>query len=166
VTAPADIAPLRMSLTLNRETREVVVEPRTTLLQALREGCRLRGVMAGCGDGSCGTCTVLVDGEPVRACLMLALQAHGADVETVEGLADEEGLAPLQAAFVKAGAPQCGFCIPGFLMLAEGALRQEPRLDAAAIDILLAGNTCRCGAQEPIRAAIAAVAVQRSRDTA
>lgn len=146
---------IRMSLQINGETRPVVVEPRATLLEALRERCGLKGAAEGCGDGSCGTCTVLVDGEPVRACMMFAVQAHGMAVETVEGLAEGGALSPLQDAFVEAGAPQCGYCTPGYVMLVEGAMRRQGELcDDDAVDRLVATNQCRCGAYEAICEAV------------
>lgn len=159
--SPQSPSPLRITMELNGEARAVVVEPRATLLEALRDRCGLHGAAAGCADGSCGSCTVLVGGEPVRACMMLAVQAHGTQVRTVEGLAAGDVLDTLQTAFVKAGAPQCGYCIPGFLMLAEGVLQGGGRLDDAAIDGIVAANECRCGAYGPIRAAIADALAER-----
>jgi len=145
-----------MSMEVNGCDRTLVVEPRTTLVDALREGCALKGTVAGCSEGVCGSCTLLIDGEPVRSCLVFAVQAHGRAVRTVEGLSHDGALSPLQAAFIEAGAVQCGYCTPGFLMLAEAALARGVRLDDAAIDALVATNLCRCGAQDAIAAAIRA----------
>jgi carbon-monoxide dehydrogenase large subunit len=134
-----------ISLTVNGRPRQASVEPRTTLVDLLRDGFRLTGTHVGCEHGVCGACTVLVDGEPVRGCLLLAVQADGARVETVEGLApDPERLTPLQAEFVRHHGVQCGFCTGGILMSLTAALRDDPRPTEAEVRDALAGNLCRC----------------------
>ncbi len=149
-----------LALTVNGQARRAIVEPRTTLVDALRESLRLTGTHVGCEHGVCGACTVLVDGEPVRGCLMLAVQADGARVETVEGLAvDPAQLTALQAEFVRHHGVQCGFCIGGILMSLTAALRDDPRLDEAGIRDTLAGHLCRCtGYQGMVDAVLALVA--------
>ena len=149
-----------IALTVNGQARRAVVEPRTTLVDALRESLRLTGTHVGCEHGVCGACTVLVDGEPVRGCLMLAVQADGARVETVEGLAaDPAQLNALQAEFVRHHGVQCGFCIGGILMSLTAALRDNPHLDETAIRDTLAGHLCRCtGYQGMVDAVLAVVA--------
>jgi aerobic-type carbon monoxide dehydrogenase small subunit (CoxS/CutS family) len=133
-----------ISLTVNGMTHEEVVDDRLTLADFLRERLRLTGTHLGCEHGVCGACTVIVDGAAVRSCLMLAAQADGAEVETVESLADDRGLNPLQEAFKKNHALQCGFCTPGFLMSVTAAMREEPIKDADHARDVLSGNICRC----------------------
>lgn len=133
-----------ISVTVNGATRQHVVDDRLTLADFLREQLRLTGTHLGCEHGVCGACTVIVDGAAVRSCLMLAVQADGCQVETVEGLADEGGLAPLQQAFKRNYALQCGFCTPGFLMSVTAALREGPIADEAQARDVLSGNICRC----------------------
>jgi carbon-monoxide dehydrogenase small subunit len=144
------IGRLQVTFEVNGTDQTVVVEPRATLLDALRGECRLTGTRAGCEEGVCGACTVLVDGEPVRACTLFAVQAHGRAVMTVEGLADGDTLHPLQRAFTACHAVQCGACTPGFLMLAAGAFARDPDMDEAALGELAATNLCRCGAGRAI----------------
>ncbi len=139
MTAPRDV-----SFTVNGEARIVRVEPRKTLADAIREDCGLTGTHLGCEHGVCGACTILLDGAPVRSCLMFAAQAEGAELRTVEGLADGETLHPLQQAFIDCHALQCGFCTPGFLMLAAGVLEREPDIDEEGLREALASNLCRC----------------------
>src|SRR5690349_4401406 len=134
--------PIRM--TVNGKTVEVEVEPRRTLADCLRHGLNLTGTHVGCEHGVCGACTVVVDGAAVRSCLMLAVQADGSSVQTVESLAEGAGLGPLQAAFRKHHALQCGFCTPGMLMTAHALLTDEPDADESRIREVLAGNLCRC----------------------
>ena len=130
---------------VNGERLELEVEPRRLLADVLREDAHLFGTHLGCEHGVCGACTVLVDGEPVRSCLMLAVQADGADITTVEGLSANGGLHPLQEAFREHHALQCGFCTPGFLLTALHLLRERPDVDdEAEIREALAGNLCRC----------------------
>jgi aerobic carbon-monoxide dehydrogenase small subunit len=150
-------------LDVNGASRSVTVEPRKSLADALREDCRLTGTHLGCEHGVCGACTVLLDDEPVRSCLMLAVQAEGHSVRTVEGLAAEDGrLHPLQQAFWENHGLQCGFCTPGFLMLAAGLLESAGPLTDEMIDDALSSNLCRCtGYQNISKAVRAAAAVMR-----
>ncbi|MEV0132127.1 (2Fe-2S)-binding protein [Dactylosporangium sp. NPDC050688] len=148
---------MRVSLTVNDRRHDLDVEPRRTLADALRDDCGLTGTHIGCEHGVCGACTVLVDGVAVRSCLMLAVQCDGAGVRTVEGLAGPDGAAhPLQEAFCAEHALQCGFCTPGFLMLAAGALESDPGLvrDPERLRELLTSNLCRCTGYEAIRRAV------------
>jgi len=133
-----------LSCIVNGEAVEVLVQPHVTLLDALREDLNLTGPKEGCGTGDCGACTVHVDGEPVASCLMLAMQARGRQVRTIEGLASGGVLHPLQEAFVRLGVPQCGFCIPGVLMAAAALLAEHPRPTEEQIRYGIAGNLCRC----------------------
>ena len=129
---------------VNGEAVEVLVQPYVTLLDALREDLNLTGPKEGCGTGDCGACTVHLDGQPVASCLMLAMQARGREVRTIEGLAAGGVLHPLQDAFVRLGVPQCGFCIPGVLMAAAALLAENPRPSEEEIRYGIAGNLCRC----------------------
>jgi carbon-monoxide dehydrogenase small subunit len=133
-----------LSLRVNGASFSVRVEPRKTLADTLREDCGLTGTHVGCEHGVCGACTVLVDDQPVRSCLMFAVQAEGHAVRTVESLAREDELNPLQQAFCDNHALQCGFCTPGFLMLVTGALEQDPNLSDEQIIEVLSSNLCRC----------------------
>jgi len=142
---------VQLVLTVNQQTHDVSVEPRRTLADTLRDNCGLTGTHLGCEQGVCGACTVLVDGDPVRACLMFAVQAEGADIRTVEGLApDEDELHPLQEAFSIHHALQCGFCTPGFLMLAAGTLDKQPNIDDDELRSVLSSNLCRCTGYQTI----------------
>jgi carbon-monoxide dehydrogenase small subunit len=145
-------------LTINGRDHAVRVEPRRTLADAIREDCGQTGTHVGCEHGVCGACTVLVDGAPVRSCLMFAVQAAGKAIRTVEGLAAGEELSVLQRAFMEHHGLQCGFCTPGFLMLVTGVLEREPDIgDDDLIDVL-ASNLCRCtGYQNIVKAVRAAV---------
>jgi len=134
----------RITVTVNRARHEQVVEDRLTLADFLRERLRLTGTHLGCEHGICGACTVIVDGAAVRSCLMLAAQAHGTAIETVEGLATDGQLNPLQTAFKDNHALQCGFCTSGFLMSVTAALREGPIQDEARAREVLSGNVCRC----------------------
>jgi aerobic-type carbon monoxide dehydrogenase small subunit (CoxS/CutS family) len=134
----------RVRGTVNGEAFDETVDPRLTLADFLREKLRLTGTHLGCEHGVCGACTVIVDGAATRACLMLAVQADGAALETVEGLAEGGELAPLQQAFKRNHALQCGFCTPGFLMSVTAALREGPVRDEAEAREVLSGNICRC----------------------
>jgi carbon-monoxide dehydrogenase small subunit len=133
-----------LSCTVNDEPVEVLVQPYATLLDALREDLQLTGPKEGCGTGDCGACTVHVDGQVVASCLMLALQARGRTIRTIEGLHAGGVLHPLQEAFVRHGVPQCGFCIPGVLMAAAALLAERPRPTEEEIRYGIAGNLCRC----------------------
>jgi carbon-monoxide dehydrogenase small subunit len=129
---------------VNGKPREADVEARMTLADCLRHVLDLTGTHVGCEHGVCGACTVIVDGRAVRSCLMLAVQAEGAEIETVESLAHGEKLGPLQAAFRKHHALQCGFCTPGMLMTTHALLTHEPHADEHRIREVLSGNLCRC----------------------
>jgi carbon-monoxide dehydrogenase small subunit len=150
-------------LSVNGQPREGAVEPRTSLADFLRDGLDLTGTHVGCEHGVCGACTVLLDGEPVRSCLLLAIQMDGAAVTTVEGLADGERLHPLQQAFWDHHGLQCGFCTPGILLTAKALLRDNPRPTDDEIREAIAGNLCRCTGYhfivDAIRAASIAVPV-------
>ena len=137
-------APREISFTVNGAAHTVRVEPRKTLADTIREDCGLTGTHLGCEHGVCGACTILLDGAPVRSCLMFAVQAEGAAIRTVEGLADGDELHPLQQAFIDRHALQCGFCTPGFLMLAVEVLEREPDIDEDGLREALASNLCRC----------------------
>jgi carbon-monoxide dehydrogenase small subunit len=149
-----------MKLTVNDEMTDVLVQPYDTLLDALREGLGLIGPKEGCGTGDCGACTVHLDGKPVAACLVLALQARGRAVRTIEGLGTPDTLHPLQAAFVRHGVPQCGFCIPGVLMSAAALLAETPRPTEEEIRYGIAGNLCRCTGYTKMVAAISEAAAE------
>ncbi|MCV2488890.1 (2Fe-2S)-binding protein [Geodermatophilus sp. YIM 151500] len=136
--------PVRVRLSVNGRAEVGLAEPRTTLAEFLREELGLTGTHVGCEQGVCGACTVVVDGAAVRGCLMFAVQADGRAVETVEGLAAEGGMHPLQRAFWDAQALQCGFCTPGLLMTALVALRERPEWTREALRERLSGNLCRC----------------------
>ena len=146
-------------LRVNGETREGTVEPRTSLADFLRDGLDLTGTHVGCEHGVCGACTVLLDGAPVRSCLLLAIQMDGADLTTVEGLAEGDRLHPLQQAFWDHHGLQCGFCTPGILLTAKALLDETPHPTDAEIREAIAGNLCRCTGYhfivEAIRAASA-----------
>jgi aerobic-type carbon monoxide dehydrogenase small subunit (CoxS/CutS family) len=133
-----------VKLSVNGRSYEAKVEPRTTLADCLRHSLGLTGTHVGCEHGVCGACTVILDGAPVRSCLMFAVQAHGAEITTVEGLANGDELSPLQAAFRKHHALQCGFCTPGILTTMHVLLSEEPDADADRIREVLSGNICRC----------------------
>jgi len=129
---------------VNGKTVDVEVEPRMTLADCLRHQLRLTGTHVACEHGVCGACTIIVDGDAIRACLMLAVQADGAKVVTIEGLSNDETLTPLQSAFRKHHALQCGFCTPGMITTAHALLSEEPDADADRIREVLSGNLCRC----------------------
>ena len=143
-----------LSFTVNDEPVEALVQPYVTLLDALREDLDLTGPKEGCGTGDCGACTVHLDGQPVASCLMLAMQARGRSVRTIEGLARSGILHPLQDAFVRLGVPQCGFCIPGVLMAAVAVLAEHPHPTEEEIRYGIAGNLCRCTGYTKMVAAI------------
>jgi carbon-monoxide dehydrogenase small subunit len=153
-------AKLDLVLKVNGRNYEVRVEPRRTLADALREDCGLTGTHLGCEHGVCGACTVLVDGDPVRSCLMFAVQAEGAEIRTVEGLASGDELHPLQQAFWDHHGLQCGFCTPGFLMLAAGVLEKQPTIADEELRHVLASNLCRCTGYQNIIKAVRAAADQ------
>jgi xanthine dehydrogenase YagT iron-sulfur-binding subunit len=165
-----------ITLTVNGRKERLTVDNRSTLLDVLRERLGLTGTKKGCDHGQCGSCTILVGGRRVKSCLMFAVAQEGPEITTVEGLADGEGLHPLQAAFIERDAFQCGYCTPGQLVSSVGMLAEvasgwpsavtsdeEPggRLDAAEVRERMSGNLCRCGAYPSIVAAILDVAAQR-----
>jgi len=147
-----------LSCTVNDEAVEVLVQPYKTLLDALREDLNLTGPKEGCGTGDCGACTIHVDGKPVASCLLLAMQARGRSVRTIEGLGQMGVLTALQDAFVQKGVPQCGFCIPGVLMAASALLAENPHPTEEEIRYGIAGNLCRCTGYTTMVAAIAETA--------
>jgi aerobic carbon-monoxide dehydrogenase small subunit len=155
VTAAIDV-----TLHVNGEIHQVSIEPRQTLADALRDNCGLTGTHLGCEHGVCGACTVIADGHAVRSCLMFAVQAQGMRLLTVEGLGNPGNLHPLQRAFIEHHALQCGYCTPGFLMLAAATLQEAPDIDDASLRDVLASNLCRCTGYKNILAAVKAAAVE------
>ena len=152
----------KVALIVNGSPATAVVEPRTHLADFLRETQNLTGTHIGCEHGICGACTVIVNGEPVRSCLMFAVQADGKKIRTVEGLAKGDELHPMQRAFMEHHGLQCGFCTPGFLMLAVGVLEREPNISDDDLLDALSSNLCRCtGYQNIIKAVRAAAAEMR-----
>ena len=145
---------LAISLSVNRQPYEVSVEPRKLLSDTLREDCRLTGTHVGCEHGVCGACTVLVDGAPLRACLTFAVQMAGHEITTIEAIAQDGKLSPLQQALHEAHGLQCGFCTPGIVMTFEAYLRGNPDPSEAQIRDVLAGNLCRCTGYHNIVVAI------------
>ncbi|MCA3071614.1 MAG: (2Fe-2S)-binding protein [Rhodocyclaceae bacterium] len=145
---------MEVSFKVNGNAVKAQVEPRTTLSLCLRDNLRLTGTHVGCEHGVCGACTVIVDGEAVRSCLTLAVQVEGRSITTVEGLADGDALSPLQAAFRRHNALQCGFCTPGMLTTAHALLTDEPDASADRIREVLSGNLCRCTGYVPIVEAV------------
>jgi carbon-monoxide dehydrogenase small subunit len=149
----------KIDITLNINGRDypIRVEPRKTLVDAIRDDCGHTGTHIGCEHGVCGTCTIIVDDAAVRSCLMFAVQAQGKKIRTVEGLADGDTLSVLQQAFIDNHGLQCGYCTPGFLMLATNVLEKNPRIDDAELIDVLASNLCRCtGYQNIIKSVKAA----------
>ncbi|ARQ02481.1 (2Fe-2S)-binding protein [Pseudorhodoplanes sinuspersici] len=152
-----------VTLNINGQTHNVSVEPRRTLADAIREDCGQTGTHIGCEHGVCGACTVLIEGVPARSCLMFAVQADGKAIRTVEGLAEGGKLHPLQQAFMDCHGLQCGFCTPGFLMLATGVLEREPDISDEDLVDVLSSNLCRCtGYQNIIKAVRMAAEQMRS----
>ena len=147
-----------ITLTINGRDHAISVEPRRTLADAIREDCGQTGTHIGCEHGVCGACTVIVDGEPVRSCLMFAVQAEGKAIRTIEGLANGDTLHPMQQAFMDNHGLQCGFCTPGFLMLAVGVIEREPDISDDALLDVLASNLCRCTGYQNIIKAVRAAA--------
>ena len=155
---------VEIKLSINGRRHTVDVEPRRTLVDVIRDDCGLTGTHIGCEHGVCGACTVLIAGEPVRSCLMFAVQAQNRDIRTIEGLADGETLHPLQRAFIEHHGLQCGFCTPGFLMLAAGVLERDPGIGDEELVELLSSNLCRCtGYQNILKAVRAAAAEMRAK---
>lgn len=145
-----------ISLTINERSYDLAVPPNRTLADLLRYELGLTGTKKGCEVGDCGSCTVLLDGRPVNSCLVLAVQASGKTVTTIEGLETDEGLHPLQQAFVDHGAIQCGFCTSGMILSAKHLLHRNPNADEAEIRTAISGNLCRCTGYQKIVEAIRA----------
>jgi len=141
-------------LKVNGEEREVTVEPRQTLLEILRNDMGLTGTKEGCGNGNCGTCTVLLDGKAVSSCLILAIEVEGQEITTIEGLAKAGEIHPLQKAFIEEGAIQCGFCSPGMILTAKAFLDANPHPTEAEARQAISGNLCRCTGYDKIVRAI------------
>jgi aerobic-type carbon monoxide dehydrogenase small subunit (CoxS/CutS family) len=147
-----------LNLRVNGETQEVATEINKTLLEVLREDMNLTGTKHGCELGECGTCTVLIDGEPVLSCLMLGVEAEGAEIVTIEGLKERDKPHPLQKSFADLGAAQCGYCTPGVLLTAKAFLEKNPHPSREEIREALAGNLCRCTGYTKILEAVEMVA--------
>ncbi len=152
-----------ITLNINGRDHAVRVEPRKTLVDAIRDDCGQTGTHIGCEHGICGACTIILDGEAVRACLMFAVQAQGKRIRTVEGLAQGDKLHPLQESFIKHHGLQCGFCTPGFLMLAVNVLERQPDIGDEELLDVLSSNLCRCTGYQNIIAAVRAVAADLRR---
>jgi carbon-monoxide dehydrogenase small subunit len=151
---------LNITLDINGAVYNVNVEPRRTLADVIRDDCGQTGTHLGCEHGVCGACTVLLDGNPIRSCLMFAVQARRRKIRTVEGLQNGRTLHPLQQAFITHHALQCGFCTPGFLMLAVSVLEQRPDIEHEQLVEILSSNLCRCTGYENILKAVKAAAVE------
>lgn len=148
----------KINVTINNELEQVVVPSHMTLMQMLRESLALTGTKNGCSAGECGACTVMLNGEPVNSCMVLAVECDGAKIVTVEGLADDKQLDPIQEAIVQAGGVQCGFCIPGILISARALLDRDPDPSEEEIREALVGNLCRCTGYVRIIAGVKAAA--------
>lgn len=155
-----------VTCTINGKEEAFLCQPRQTLLEVLRDVLNLTGTKEGCSNGNCGACTVLLDGQPVVSCLVLAVECEGRDLETIEGMADHGRLAPLQEAFLEGAALQCGICTPGFLMSARALLRENPQPTEEQIRFYLAGNLCRCTGYDKIVRAVQSAAAWKIADTA
>jgi carbon-monoxide dehydrogenase small subunit len=154
------IKKMDINLTVNGRSHAVSVAPRKTLADVIREDCGQTGTHLGCEHGICGACTVIVDGAPVRSCLMFGVQADGAEIRTVEGLANGNELHPMQRAFTEHHALQCGYCTPGFLMLATSVLEREPDISDDDLLDVLSSNLCRCTGYVNIIKAVRAAAAE------
>ncbi len=152
---------MELELTINGDPKKLSIKPGDLLADVLRrEG--YYGVKVGCRTGDCGTCTVILDGEAVNCCLMLAAQAQGRDIGTIEGLSRGSELHPLQEQFLKVGAVQCGFCTPGMILSAQALLQEDPQPDRSCVEKALSGNLCRCtGYEKPVQAVLAAAEALR-----
>jgi len=148
----------KIRFTVNGEVKEMEVQPNKTLLNMLRENLDLIGAKEGCGAGECGSCTVLVDNEPVNSCLMLAVEVDGKEILTVEGLSDGTSLDPVQESFIEHNALQCGYCTPGMVMSAKALLNRNPNPTEEDVKEALAGNLCRCTGYQRIINAVLDVA--------
>ena len=145
---------MRISITINGEKRRIETTPTARLLDLIRDQLDLTGTKEGCGKGECGACTVIMNGELVASCLMLALQADGADIITIEGLGSEDKLDPIQRAYIEVGAVQCGYCTPGMILASKKLLEENPQPDQGEIRRGLSGNICRCTGYQKIIAAV------------
>jgi len=154
-----------IELKVNGQTHDVAARPTDILVDVLREALGLTGAKRGCGLGACGACTVLIDGRPVNSCLMLAVEAVGCEIVTIEGLRGASGLHPVQQAFIEAGAVQCGYCTPGMVLAAAALLEECPQPDEARIREALSGNVCRCTGYVKILDAVRGAA-SRAKDPA
>ena len=154
---------LDITLNINGRDHAIRVEPRKTLVDAIRDDCGQTGTHIGCEHGICGACTVILDDEAVRSCLMFAVQAQGKKIRTVEGLAQGDKLHPLQESFIKHHGLQCGFCTPGFLMLAVNVLERQPDIGDEELLDVLSSNLCRCTGYQNIIAAVRAAADEMRR---
>ena len=162
VTEVSRITRTLVSTLINGEETEFICEPRQSLLECLRDGIGLTGTKEGCNDGNCGACSVLMDGRLVNSCLVLGVEAQGAAIMTVEGMAGPAGLHPLQQAFLEQAALQCGICTPGFLVAAKALLDQNPNPTEHEVRFWLAGNLCRCTGYDKIVRAVLEAARMRT----
>ena len=151
-----------VSCTINKQLVDFLCEPRQTLLEILREHLDLIGTKEGCSNGNCGACTLILNGRPVDSCLVLAVEAEGATIETIEGLAPAEGLDPIQNAFLEGAALQCGICTPGIIMSTKALLDENPNPSEEEIRFYLAGNLCRCTGYDKIVRAVTESAERRA----
>jgi len=147
-----------IELNVNGNRYSVSAEPQRTLLEVLRDNLGLTGTKEGCSEGECGVCTVLLEGIPVRSCLLLAVDVRGRKVTTIEGLAQDEGLHPIQKSFIEQGAIQCGYCTPGMILSAKALLDENPHPKREEIQVALSGNLCRCTGYVKIFKAVEALA--------
>ena len=151
-----------VSATINGDAREFLCEPRQSLLEVLRDSLAMTGTKEGCSNGNCGACTVIMNGRPVVSCLVLAVEAEGAEIRTIEGIACGSDLAELQEAFLHSAALQCGVCTPGFIVQADALLNEIPQPTEQEIRFYLSGNLCRCTGYDKIVRAVQAAARQRA----
>jgi carbon-monoxide dehydrogenase small subunit len=151
-----------ITLTVNNQEYELAVEPNLTLLDLLRYRLELTGTKKGCDEGDCGACTVIMNGKPVSSCLILAVQANGKEILTIEGMETEEGIHPIQKAFIDKGAIQCGYCTPGMILSAKALLDRNPHPSEEEIRTAISGNLCRCTGYQKIVEAIEDVSEKSS----
>ena len=150
-----------VTATINNREEQFLCEPRQTLLEVLRDTLEQTGTKEGCSNGNCGACTVLMNGRPVVSCLVLAVEADGANIETIEGVAPQDGLDPIQTAFLEGAALQCGICTPGIIMSSKALLDENPQPTEDEIRFALAGNLCRCTGYDKIIRAVQDAAERR-----